>query len=76
MQKTKQQKLCLNVARRNRHMIEKLEVGRWFDVTPPILKECTISGISNNRAHTVSEEIINSKKYYDNSVITCWSLLR
>ena len=26
MQKTKQQKLCLNVARRNRHMIEKLEV--------------------------------------------------
>ena len=26
MQKTKQQKLCLNVARRNQHMIEKLEV--------------------------------------------------
>ena len=26
MQKTKQQKLCLNAARRNRHMIEKLEV--------------------------------------------------
>ena len=26
MQKTKQQKLCLNVARRNQHLIEKLEV--------------------------------------------------
>ena len=45
-------------------MIEKLEVGRWFDVTPPILKECTISGISNNRAHTVSEEIINFPAYW------------
>ena len=26
MQKTKQQKLCLNVSRRNKKMIEKLEV--------------------------------------------------
>ena len=26
MQKTKQQRLCLYVARRNQHMIEKLEV--------------------------------------------------
>tara|TARA_B100000575_G_C22524804_1_gene339394 strand:+ start:146 stop:340 length:195 start_codon:yes stop_codon:yes gene_type:complete len=26
MQKTKQQKLCLNVSRRNKQMIEKLEI--------------------------------------------------
>ena len=43
---------------------EKLEVGRWFEITPPTLKECTVSEISNNKAEIFSADIVNFPAYW------------
>ena len=45
-------------------LTEKLEVGRWFEIAPPTLKECIVSGISNNKAQIFSANIVNFPAYW------------